>query len=126
MRLNYNAQSNDGSKPSVLLLNENDRVEIYLRAEPDGQTTLLACSGDKVALPKKSYQQGPYESMEQAVAARRAIVHDLLRRGYTYSEDAVAIWAIAAQRALKQIRKTKRSSKANYKFDPKDVFPEKY
>lgn len=126
MRLNYNARSNDGSKPLVLLGTDKNRVEIYLRAEADGQTTLLACSGDSAVLPQKNYQQGPYESMAQAIAARRAITHDLLRRGYIDSEETIAIWAIAAQRALKHIRETKKFSKANYKFDPKDVFPEKY
>lgn len=121
MHLNYDKSIPANAEPLVLRSAAQERVEIHLRQDADGVVTLLAFAGrgDK---PERSVPQGPYERVEQAIAAKRAIAAELLRHGYSLATDVHPLWNLDAQRTINKIRSRKLASKASYAFDPKDVF----
>lgn len=115
------------SAKTVILISFNGqmrterRVEIHVRVDDDGITTMLAYSGTGQE-PDRAMQQGPYQRLDEAIGARRAILIELIGQGYQISQDAVPIWSLQAQRDIKQMRTIKEASDASYSFDPKDVF----
>ncbi|MDO3383654.1 hypothetical protein [Gilvimarinus algae] len=110
----------DSAEP--LVLEKNDwRVEIHLRRDEDEIATLLAYAG-REHTPERAMHQGPFQRIDQAIGARRAIVGAMLADGYRLLEEELPIWTLNAQRDINSIRERKELSSASYKFDPKDVF----
>ena len=121
MRLRYD-QSTPGSPAPLVLLGPNgQRVEMHIRSETDRTSALIALSGNLGNLPEKDHQQGPFQSIAHAIGARRAIAAELLDLGFRLSDEH-ALWTLAAQRLVKQMRETKAASRADYRFHPRDVY----
>ncbi|UTF59912.1 hypothetical protein [Gilvimarinus sp. DA14] len=97
------------------------RVELHLRRDEDDIATLLAYAGVGPQ-PDKSNVQGPYQRLDQAIGARRAIARQLQSQGYEYLPDEYPQWSLQAQRDINAMRNIKSGSKVDYRFDPKDVF----
>jgi len=120
MRLRYET-SIPADGPLVLCRDDGWRVEIHLRREADDTATLLAFAG-REGPPLRTSAQGPYQALEQAIAAKRAIADQLLQVGYQQRKDSHPIWTLAAQKTINDIRQTKSASNLSYLFDPKDVY----
>lgn len=120
MRLNYNLQIPDQKNPLVLLGSDAARVEIHMREEVSGVTTLFAFAGQKCV--ERKCAQGPYETRDQALAARKAIIAELIRTGFQLQENEVPLWSFDVQREIRQMREYKSESAVDTRFDPKDVF----
>ena len=120
MRLNYSLPLPDDKNPLVLLGANAARVEIHMRQEANGVTTLFAFAGcDQI---ERKCAQGPYETRDQALAARKAIFAELVRTGFELAQSELPLWSLAAQREIKQMRVEKSQSTVDTRFDPKDVF----
>jgi hypothetical protein len=121
MRLRYDTAVSADAKPLVLIGPQETRVEIHLREEPDASASLLAFSGLAGGQPQKTVQQGPYQTLDQAIAAKRAIAAQLKDAGFAQSEQH-PLWSLNAQRNINSQRVEKQRSAVDYRFDPKDVF----
>ncbi|MCP8899296.1 hypothetical protein [Gilvimarinus xylanilyticus] len=110
----------DTPDPLVLQYRER-RVELHLRRDDDDIATLLAYAGSGPQ-PDKSSLQGPYQRLEQAIGARRAVARQLQNQGYEYLSDEHPMWSLRAQRDINAMRHIKSDSAVDYRFDPKDVF----
>ncbi|MCW8196669.1 hypothetical protein F6455_17895 [Proteobacteria bacterium 005FR1] len=123
MRLRYDKSITPDAKPLVLSGPEQLRVEIHIRRDPEDTFTLLAFSGPQDSgEPQKSLQQGPFHRLDQAIAAKRAIVAQLRDAGFEIADQQHAMWSMAAQRAVNASRKEKAEAVGDYRFDPKDVY----
>lgn len=120
MRLQYDPTIPSGSAPLILRCGPR-RVEIHLRRDEENLVALLAFAGEE-GPPERTVIQGPFQSMEQAVGARRAIAAPLLERGFEVDREVHPIWTLAAQRSINAVREGHRANVVNYRFDPKDVF----
>ena len=116
--INYSIPS---TRDPLVLTCKDWRVEIHLRQDGDGIATLLAYAGGDVN-PERITQQGPFQRLEQAVGARRAIVKQLLINGYQLKHHQHPIWVLNAQRDIRAARERKQHTNVNYEFDPSDVF----
>lgn len=107
----------------VILTKNTRRVELHLRQDENGIATLLAySSAASLPTPERATAQGPYQNMDQAIGARRAIIQQLLNDDFQLQRDEHPIWSLNAQRDIKQMRSLKAHSQVDYRFDPKDVF----
>ncbi|WP_341937280.1 PA4575 family protein [Marinimicrobium sp. C2-29] len=120
MRIQYSLTVPSGSAPLVLTSGPR-RVEIHLRHDEAGLFALIAFAGEE-GPPERTIMQGPFQSLEEAVGARRAIATPLLEQGYCVDSDTYPIWTLAAQRSINAVREGHRANVVNYRFDPKDVF----
>ena len=109
------------SHDPLVLLHHGWRIEIHLRHDENGITTLLAYAG-RTATPERVTHQGPFQRAGQAVGARRAIVQPLLTNGYQLASSEPPIWSLRAQRDIRAIRDLKQRSCVSYEFNPRDVF----
>lgn len=121
MLIDYDARISSDRRPLVLCRDDGQRVEMHLLRDEAECFALFAFAGDGER-PQRQQQQGPYHSPEQALGARRAIATALLRQGYRPVPDEPAIWALAAQRAVRALREEHRRYWVSYRFDPKDVY----
>lgn len=123
MRLRYSSDIPDGE--GVLLTNGGGwRVEIYVLANNDPTWTLVALSGASEAGPQtcpRQKLQGPYESRDQAMAARSAIALALIDQGFTLNAVDFLRWRIDAQRCVRDVRVAREQHAPDCRFDPKDV-----
>ncbi len=125
MKLDYDDSIPGGDEPLVMINEESRRrVEIHIRTDSDRKSILFACMGRELKRPEEIVQveQGPFESLPHAVAAKRAIASQLKQRGFKVTPDRHAVWEVQVQKGINKIRQLKSESKGNYKFDPKDVF----
>jgi hypothetical protein len=123
MRLHYDKAIAADARPLVLTGSGDLRVEIHIRCDPKGTATLLAFSGMyENGEPAKALQQGPFHRVDQAIAAKRAIVAQLKDAGCVVSEDQHPVWSLAVQRAVNESRKQRAEAAGDYRFDPKDVY----
>ena len=123
MRLRYESSISASPDPVVLLGGNNCRVELHLRQHGDATATLVALSGrDGQAPSGKAVQQGPYQSYDQAVAARRAIAGELLDDGFSLADDQQPLWSMTVQRLINQLRLDAAARSVDYRFKPEDVF----
>lgn len=122
MRLRYDKTVPADPAPLILAGPDARRVEIHIRLDEDHTATLLAFGGYDEGAPVKTAQQGPYQVYDQAVAAKRAIVAQLKDAGFKLAEQQHPLWSMAVQRSINRLRKQKRDSAVDYRFDPKDVF----
>ncbi|WP_020208200.1 hypothetical protein [Gilvimarinus chinensis] len=107
----------------VVLTKNTRRVELHLRRDEDNITTLLAYAGAaSLSTPERATAQSPYQNMDQAIGARRAIIQQLLNGDFQLQREGYPIWSLHAQRDIKQMRSLKVHSQVDYRFDPKDVF----
>lgn len=120
MRIHYSLTVPPGSAPLVLKCGAR-RVELHLRRDEAGRVALIAFAGEE-GLPERTIMQGPFQSVEEAGGARRAIATPLLEQGYCVDGDTHPIWTLAAQRSINAVREGHRANVVNYRFDPKDVF----
>lgn len=110
------------SKEVVILTLDDWRVEIHLRQDDGGITTMLAYSGRK-KFPERSSLQGPFQCVDEAIGARRAIILELFQQGYGLVAGECPVWSLQAQRDIKAARDIKHESSLNYQFDlARDVF----
>ncbi|MDO3384810.1 hypothetical protein QWI17_03040 [Gilvimarinus sp. SDUM040013] len=109
------------STSAIVLTRSDWRVEIHLRLEPNGVATLLAYAG-RDNTPERSTQQGPFQTTDVALGARRAIVVELLKQNYQIAAGAHPVWSLNAQRDIKISREIKQENALKFDFDPKDVF----
>ena len=125
MKLDYDDSIPGGDVPLVMLNGDTQRrVEIHIRIDGDRKAILFACMGRERKHPEEIVQleQGPYESIEHAVGAKRAIASQLRKRGFEVRLDLHSVWEVQVQKNFNKIRQLKSESKGNYKFSPKDVF----
>ncbi len=120
MKLDYKIQLKLEQSPFVLLQKGGARVELHLRQDDSGRCTLLAFAGVSEA-PDKSLEQGPYDNLQQALAACKAIVVQLQGKGYDYV-DALPIWRLQAQKAILSARAKRATTAVDTQFKPGDVF----
>lgn len=109
------------------------RIEMYLKANqvPDSQAlkpahssssySLIALSGVSHLPAELNKAQGPYETREQASAARSAIAQQLLNKDFEVQHKAEGIWSLQAQKAIRQMRAERNQHQGNYHFHPDDV-----
>lgn len=124
MKLNYDSSSLALDSTLKVLILENTRgwrIEIQLRANEDSSFTLVAMSGIHSKPAELSKLQGPYESRQQACAARRAIAIQLLDKGFKAMEHEHSIWNLQAQKAIQKVREQRKLNRGNYDFHPDDV-----
>ena len=123
MKLYYDKSIPDNIAPLILKKRGTpSRIEIFIRKDKDNHALLLAFCGDDGMMPSKAIQQGPYQSIDEAIAARNAITGQLLTRGYKLKQQLYPNWITHCQRELNAIIKQKSQSKADYTFHPEDVF----
>ncbi|WP_439135173.1 hypothetical protein [Pseudomaricurvus sp.] len=118
MKLEY-----DQNPDSSIMVLENDRrwrIEMYLKANEDETYTLVAMSGIATQPAELSKLQGPYQTEEQAQAARSAIAKQLYAKGFQPLRQH-SIWQIQAQKAIQNVRQTRKASQGDYRFHPDDV-----
>ena len=108
---------------SAILGGNGRHIEISIHHNEDATCTLIAQSGTAGNRPDRQKAQGPYESAEHALAARRAIIHALTTRGFYPVISAIPRWSIDAQREIRRIREQRMASTVNYQFDPEELFP---
>lgn len=120
MKLKYTKELPKSIDAVVLSNADSHRIECHLRSDTSEQVCLITLGGAGEQ-PQREKLLGPFVTSAQAVAARNAIVTALLEQGYEI-EQSPAVWAIAAQRIIRDLRSVKAEDSANYKFDPKDVF----
>lgn len=106
----------------ILVSDLDQRIEMHIRRDEDGTTTLYAFSGAHGELPTRDIQQGPFQSHDQAVGARQAIAAELLASGFRVLHHEPPIWQLPLQRQLNEARQLREAAKVNYRFDPKDVY----
>lgn len=125
MRLFYDKSIPATSQALVLRSAESWRVEIHVRHDEDGSSTLLALAGgDGDRAPAKTLLQGPYHHPDQATAAKRAIVAQLKEDGFEPLVDEHPHWSLHAQRSINAVREQKALAAGDYRFDPRDVYLE--
>lgn len=119
MRLFYSKTLPNDCSVLVLVAECGRRIELYLRQSDEG-TTLLALAGSNE--PSKSKLQGPYETVEQAIAARNAIAQVLINEGFNHALNHQPLWELAAQRAWGEVKSKNSAAKVDTTFKPQDVF----
>ncbi len=91
-----------------------------LRGNEDDTYTLIALSGIASQPAELSKLQGPYQTLEQGLAARMAIARQLESKGF-YQCEGHSIWDIQVQKAIQKVRLQRSASQGNYQFHPDDV-----
>jgi len=97
------------SSDPLVLTRDDWRVEIHWRQDADGLATLLAYAGRDIA-PERVTQQGPFQSVAQAIGARGAIVKQLLAKGYCLRGELHPAWTINVKRDIRVMRERKAQS----------------
>ena len=123
MKLRYpNHVGIDGNCHATIVLENNRhwRIELTIKANDDETCSLIAQSGINTQPAELNKLQGPYQTFDQAAAARIAIVDRLFDKGF-YVLNRVPIWTLQAQRVIKQLRQTRSQNTTNVRFDPSDV-----
>lgn len=105
----------------VLENNRHWRIELVIKANEDETCSLIAQSGINTQPAELNKLQGPYQTFDQAVAARTAIVDRLFDKGFYVLTNAIPIWTLQAQKAIRQLRKTRSQNSVDARFDPSDV-----
>lgn len=125
MRLIYSKILPKTGATVVLVGMQAKRVEFYLRQSVGG-VTLLALAGAAVggerAVVSKSKLQGPYETVEQAVAARNAIAEALIEQGYHFAVELQPLWELDAQRVWAEVKAKNTAAAVDTRFKAEDVF----
>ncbi len=105
----------------VLENNRHWRIELAVKHNNDETYSLIAQSGINTRPAELNKLQGPYQTRDQAVAVRAAIIDRLFDKGFYMLEEAVPIWTVQAQSAIKQIRQQRHHNSGDFRFDPNDV-----
>ncbi len=92
-----------------------------LARNEDETYTLIAMSGLVNRPAELSKLQGPYQTLQQGIAARSAIAEQLIRKGFSMLKDQHAIWRLQAQKAIQTVRRQRIDNQGNYDFHPDDV-----
>lgn len=98
------------------------RIEMVIKANEDESHSLIAQSGLTNKPAELSKLQGPYQTQDQAIAARAAIADQLFNKGFQLLDKVEPMWSIQAQGAIKRLRQQRQDNTGNYSFDPSDVF----
>lgn len=124
MKLSYDTTKfNIDSSHEVLIL-ENSRswrIEMQMRRNEDQSYTLVALSGISSKPAELSKLQGPYQTRQQASAARNAIAIELLNKDFKALDNEHSIWSLQAQKAIQKVRQQRSENQVNYDFHPDDV-----
>lgn len=123
MRLQYDKTPMDSRQPLVLTGVGGQRIEIHIKKNHSDSFTLISFAGDSGCSPNKERLLGGYQHRDQAVAAARAIVASLPAGVFRRSADEPR-WSLEAQRIIRQMRLEQADNTGNYRFDPKDVYPD--
>ncbi|MDX1587662.1 MAG: hypothetical protein R3296_01895 [Oleiphilaceae bacterium] len=108
MKLHY-LHTIDGTL-RVLALSRHARcVELYIKSVREGVWALVALAGSLSGQPDRDCCQGPYHSACEAEAAVRRIAATLLTQDYRVRTPGQPLWALPAQRMVREIRDTRRS-----------------
>ncbi len=124
MKLSYGCSQTSRHPDQNPVILENERhwhIEMQLKRNEDETYTLIAMSGVRQRPAELSKLQGPYQTLQQGIAARSAIVEQLVTKGFSVLKDAHSIWAIQAQKAIQSVRRQRIDSQGNYDFHPDDV-----
>lgn len=140
MKLAFNKGLPSGGAVLVLVkpaAHEWQRVEFYIKVDNDSVTLSALAGRSSSALlaqsdvakparmseqPTKWKQQGPFESVEQAVAIRNAIAQSLMAQAYQPLEGGLPLWELAHQRYWNQVQKVRMKAGVDTHFKPEDVF----
>lgn len=119
MKLHYPKKPN---QDGLILENKSHwRIEMVIKANEDDSFSLVAQSGLRDKPAELNKLQGPYQTLDQALAARGAIAQQLESKG-VQQIDAQPIWSLQAQAVIKRLRQERGDNTGNYSFDPSDVF----
>ncbi|GAB3110624.1 hypothetical protein G8770_20985 [Aestuariicella hydrocarbonica] len=119
MKLQYDSQP--GTETLILENERLWRVEMFLKRNEDDTYSLVALSGINSRPAELTKLQGPYQILEQGVAARSAIARQLQNKGFSVQIDQHSIWQLQAQKAIQSVRQQRADSQGNYAFHPDDV-----
>ncbi len=97
------------------------RIEMVIKANEDESFSMVAQSGLKDKPAELNKLQGPYQTLDQALAARGAIAQQWVSKGFE-RVDVSPIWSLQAQAVIKRLRQERGDNTGNYSFDPSDVF----
>jgi hypothetical protein len=67
----------------------------------------------------KEKWDGKVEEYRVTEEEARELIKDA---GFEIAEEQYPLWSMAVQRSINEIRRHKRDSEVDYRFDPKDVF----
>ncbi len=124
MKLSYKTPSlTIDTRQQVLILknSRNWRIEMQLRRNEDQSYTLVAMSGIGSKPAELSKLQGPYQTKQQASAARSAIAVQLLEKNFEVLNNEHSIWSLQAQKAIQKVRLQRQQSQGDFDFHPDDV-----
>ena len=110
--------------PITILIADNQRVEIYQKINEDNTHTMVALAGQSGQSPTKQICQGPFERVEQLLAIVGEVAASLTASGYITLEADAGQWQLMAQRINRDQERVRRDHQGNYRFDPKNVFPD--
>jgi hypothetical protein len=106
----------------VVLTRSSSQVEIHITQNPDsGDFSVLAFSGKPDAAPLRSVGQGPFVSVEAALAVRDAIARALQKDGYITDAQATAVWRFYANHEQRDIAREVSLHRPDCVFDPSQV-----
>jgi hypothetical protein len=108
--------------PVIMENSRGWRIEMVIKANEDESHSLIAQSGLTNKPAELSKLQGPYQTQDQAVAARAAIADQLINKGFQFLDKVEPMWSLQAQGAIKRLRQQRQDNTGNYSFDPNDVF----
>ncbi len=108
--------------PVIMENSRGWRIEMVIKANEDESHSLIAQSGLTNKPAELSKLQGPYQTQDQAIAARAAIAEQLFHKGFQLLDKVEPIWSLQAQGAIKRLRQQRQDNTGNYSFDSNDVF----
>ena len=120
MKLRYPKLAN--AAPVIMENTRGWRIEMVIKANEDESHSLIAQSGLTNKPAELSKLQGPYQTQDQAIAARAAIAEQLINKGFQLLDKVEPMWSLQAQGAIKRLRQQRQDNTGNYSFDPNDVF----
>jgi len=110
------------SEALLVTRNTTQCIELYVLANRDNTFSLVALAGELGRSPSREKLQGPYQTRAQAVAARAAVVQQLLEREYALALTATPRWRLDAQRAIRVVRESRQRNAPDCSFNPNDVY----
>jgi|GEM_PF-769622 len=125
MKLNYGRRTdkNNVRQNKRVMLKDQHRIEFHTCRLAEELYTLIMLSGKDQQTATRCKRQGPFHSIEQALAASNAIATELEAQGYSESANAV-IWQLQAQAQLRDNRNTRDEYPVSTDFVPLGVLPD--
>ncbi len=116
MKLNFQPDTQGAlDAQTLVLINARGlRIELILKRNDETTYSLIAMSGISHMPAELVKGQGPYQTLDEGIAARKAIADQLLNKGFLLQDDAFSIWPIQAQKVIQTLRKERKNSQNRY------------